>query len=104
MINSRAKGANGELEAAEFLTAHGFPARRAQQYQGVKDGADLICPTLEEFGIEVKRTQRTDIYGWLEKALASDPDKVPLILHRKDREKWVVILDAEMFLALVREK
>ncbi|HBA83916.1 MAG TPA: hypothetical protein DCZ95_07480 [Verrucomicrobia bacterium] len=102
-MNSREKGKRGELEAAHFLTDQGFPARRGQQFSGSPDSPDLVCEVLPGIHFEVKRTQRTDLYAWLIQAKADAGGKLPVVLHRKNDSRWLVILDAEAFLSLVRE-
>ncbi|MFH0880318.1 MAG: hypothetical protein V2A34_11445 [Lentisphaerota bacterium] len=102
-MNSRAKGKRGELEAAHFLTDLGFPARRGQQFSGSPDSPDLVCESLPGIHFEVKFTQKTDLYGWLAQAKADAGDKLPVVLHRKNDADWLVILDAEKFLSLIRE-
>ena len=102
MTNSRAKGTRGELEAAHFLADHGFPARRGQQFAGSPDSPDLVCEVLPGIHFEVKRTERTDLYGWLAQAKADAGGKLPVVLHRKNESRWLVILDAEDFLSLIR--
>lgn len=102
-MNSRAKGARGEREAAAFLSVNGFPARRGCQFAGSPDSPDVLCQALERIHFEVKRTERTDIYGWLTQAQADADDRLPVVLHRKNGGKWVAILDATEFLRLVRD-
>ena len=102
-MNSRQKGKRGELEAAHFLTDQGFPARRGQQFSGSADSPDLVCEVLPGIHFEIKRTERTDLYGWLAQATADAGGKMPVVLHRKNESRWLVILHAEDFLALVRE-
>lgn len=102
-MNSREKGKRGEREAASFLTDEGFPARRGQQFAGSPDSPDVVCPFLKGVHFEVKRTQRTDLYGWLAQAKADAGAKLPVVLHRKNDARWVAILDARDLLALVRE-
>lgn len=102
-MNSRQKGKRGEREAAHFLTDEGFPARRGQQYCGCPDAPDVACPLLPGVHFEVKRTQRTDLYGWMAQAKADAGTRLPVVLHRKNDAPWLAILDAKDFLALVRE-
>jgi hypothetical protein len=102
-MNSRAKGKRGEREAASFLTDEGFPARRGCQFAGSPDSPDILCAALDRIHFEVKRTQRTDLYGWLAQAKADAGRKLPVVLHRRNDAQWVAVLDARDFLALVRE-
>lgn len=99
---SRDKGKRGEREFAKFLTAHGFPARRGVQYQGGPDSPDVVG--LPGWHIECKRVERVNLYAALAQADAerADEDK-PVVFHRRNRGKWTVYLDAEDFLALLRE-
>jgi Holliday junction resolvase len=105
-INSRAKGKNGELELVNFLKERGFDCRRGQQYEGSSDSPDVVtnCPALAGFHIEVKRTEAGNLYNWLKQA-ATDADmfKMPVVAHRRSKERWVAILDFRDFLALVNE-
>lgn len=100
-INSRAKGKAGELELAAFLRDRGYPnARRGVQYAGGSDSPDVTG--LGGFHLEVKRTERTDIYGWLEQATNdAGGKKVPVVVYRKNKRKWVAILDLDAFLGLL---
>lgn len=61
-INSRAKGARIEREAARFLTSLGFPCERAAR-NGVDGGEDLMLPDSLSHAvhIEVKGDESIDI-------------------------------------------
>lgn len=100
-INSRQKGASGERELANYLKAHGYDSRRGQQFCGGSDSPDVTG--LPGFHIEAKRTEKTDMYGWLEQA-AKDAgvDSLPIVVHRKSRKKWVTIMELDYFLILIR--
>jgi hypothetical protein len=102
-VNSRAKGKRGEREAAAFLTANGYPARRGCQFSGSPDSPDVECPFFVGVHFEVKRTQRTDLEGWLAQAAKDAGTKLPLVLHRKNRGPWIAILRAEDAFALLRD-
>lgn len=102
-MNSRAKGKRGELEAAAFLTINGFPARRGCQFAGSPDSPDVACPFFVGVHFEVKRTERTDIDGWLRQAVTDAGGKLPVVLHRKNGGAWIGIVRAEDLLALLRE-
>lgn len=101
MVNSRQKGARGERELAKWLTDHGYPARRGQQYCGANGDADVICDSLKDIHIESKRVERLQLYQALEQA-ASDckEDDIPVVFHKKNGKDWVCILSAEHFLHL----
>ena len=100
-INSRSKGCVGEREVRDLLKGFGYDARRGQQYCGANGDPDVVS-SLEGFHIEVKRVERFNLYSALHQA---DGDKregeESLIFHRKNKERWVVALDAEVFLRLL---
>lgn len=100
--NSKAKGASGEREAANWLKERGAAARRGVQYQGGPDSPDLVHD-IPNVHIEVKRTERLRVYEFMEQAKSEAPaGSTPVVLHRQNGQKWVVILDAEDWLRLVR--
>lgn len=94
---SREKGKRGENEAAQFLREHGFTdSRRGQQYRGGPDSPDVFgVPGLH---IEVKRTETLRLYDALEQSERDASGiEYPVVMHRRNRCKWVFILDAEDF-------
>lgn len=94
-MNSKAKGKRGELELCRFLEEHGHPARRGQQFKGTPDSPDVECPTLP-FHIEVKRTERLNLYEAVEQAVGdAGDDQVPLVAHRRNRGPWLAVLRLE---------
>lgn len=100
-VNSRQKGKVGELEFAKFLREHGYAgARRGQQFKGGTDSPDVVG--LDGFHTEVKRTEALRLYDALDQAKNdAGAGKVPVVAHRKNKERWVAILDMEDFLALL---
>lgn len=100
--NGRAKGAVAERELAEWLRSQGIPARRGQQFQGGADSPDVVAD-LPGWHIESKRTEVTNLYGWMAQA-TKDAAKgaVPVVLHRKNKGRWLAILDAEAWLKIAR--
>lgn len=103
MTNGNKKGKVGELEAAALLRKHGFEARRGQQYKGGGDSPDIIH-NLEGFHIEVKRVEALSLYTALDQANADKKSsESALVLHRRNKRPWVVIMDAEAFLTLMKE-
>ena len=86
---SRDKGKRGEREVASLLTLCGYAARRGVQYQGGKDSPDVVG--LPGVHIEVKRTERLDLYGALAQSIADSGEDMPIVVHRKNNCDWVVI-------------
>ena len=99
MTNSRAKGARGERELANWLKDRGIEARRGQQFHGGGDSPDVVSEL--PVHIEVKRVERFDLYPSLKQAIADAQGKVPTVWHRKNKEEWVVVLRAEDFVGLL---
>ena len=99
-VNSRRKGKEGELELARILRTYGFDTRRGQQFKGGGDSPDVMG--LPGVHIECKRVQSLNI----EKAMvqsrtdAEGTDDVPVVMHRKDREKWKVTMDLDEFMKM----
>jgi len=102
-INSKTKGKVGELEFAELLRFHGYEARRGQQYDGSAGSPDVVVKGLEDFWFEVKRVEAGNLYKWMAQARrdAMEGGKVPVVMHRRNREDWVAILPAGLFLELL---
>lgn len=105
-INSRAKGARGERELAQFLTAMGFPAKRGVQFSQGKFGlteSDVVCDALP-LHIECKRVEAGNPYNWLDQAKRdAKKEKVPVVFHKRNDCRWIAVIDAEDFIALLRE-
>lgn len=97
-INSRAKGAKGEREWAAFCRDHGYSCRRTVQYCGnTGDAADVVgLPGIHQ---EVKRVERLELYSALKQAVRDAQEAgegaLPIVAHRRNKEHWVVIMDAE---------
>lgn len=97
-INSRAKGASGEREAAQFWSERGYPAIRGRQHSGASDAPDIKFTTLKGIHCEVKRVQQLDIEGALTQSEMDAGDNVPIVMHRKNGDRWKITLDAKDFI------
>ena len=94
---SRNKGKTGERELANILKAHGYDARRTQQYCGANGDADVVG--LPGVHIEVKRTESLSLYTALEQAESDAREgEIPVVFHRRNRKRWVAIMELENFL------
>lgn len=93
-INSRAKGARGELELAhEIKERFGWKARRTQQFAGnTGDASDVVVAELPQVHLEVKRTERLNVALAFQQALrdATFAGKLPVLFHKKNRQPWMV--------------
>ena len=100
---SRDKGKRGELEVAAIMRSHGFEARRGQQRRGGGDSPDVIH-NIPNLYVEVKLREQFNLYAALEKATqeAFHLD-TPVVFHRRKRKNWLVTMDADDFLILVKK-
>ena len=103
-INSRAKGCRGEREWRDMLRAEGYEARRGQQFSGGTDSPDVICNDLPNLHFEVKRTQSSSPYNWIDQATRDAGDnKLPIVAHKRNGKDWLVMMPAQVFFQLLRE-
>lgn len=102
-MNSRRKGKVGELQAAEFFREHGLTARRGQQFKGGPDSPDVVVDELPGWHVEVKRTEKLQLYEALEQAEEDcEKTKTPVVLHKRNHRRWLVIMDAAVWLKLAK--
>jgi hypothetical protein len=106
-INSRAKGAAGERELANYLREQGWQkARRTQQYAGNPEGGsgDVVCENFP-FHIEGKRCQAIKPEEWMEQSKRDCPaGKIPAVFFRRNgRKDWLVVLTADDVCELARQ-
>lgn len=91
MTNSRAKGARGERELANVLKEYGYDTRRGQQYSGANGDADVVG--LPHIHIECKRVEKLNIDKAMQQSMEdSRENEVPVVMHRKDRQRWLVTM------------
>jgi Holliday junction resolvase len=102
---SRQKGARGEREWRDVLREEGFlKAYRGQQFCGIGDAPDVVCPELPDIWMEVKRTESISLPDWLAQVEKDAGSKLPVIAHKKNRmADWVVIMPRQAFFRLLRE-
>jgi Holliday junction resolvase len=103
-INSRAKGAAAEREFATFLKeSFGLSARRTAQFCGKSgDASDVVCEELPGLHIEIKRTERFNLYPAMEQAIRdSQGKKLPAVFHRQSHKDWVAVVRAEDLIKLL---
>lgn len=104
-INSRAKGARGELELAHYLSDRGYEARRGQQFSGSPDSPDVVCKPLERLHIECKFVEQLNLYNAVAQAAQdAGDDQVPICIHRRKRTDWHVTLTLDDFLGLLEAR
>ena len=101
-INSRAKGAVGERELANILKENGFETRRGQQFCGANGDADVVG--LPHIHIECKRVERLIIEKAMNQSRSdARENEIPVVMHRKNRQPWLVTMDLESWLEMYKE-
>ena len=102
-MNSRDKGKRGEIELAHELERFGFNTRRGQQFSGANGDADVVgVPGLH---IECKRVERLNLSeAYKQSERDARIDEMPVVMHRKNREGWMVTLSLRDFMKLWRSK
>lgn len=104
-INSRQKGAEGERRLAELLrTEAGYAnARRSAQYCG-KTGEAPDIVGVDDLHIECKRVEKFRDEASLKQAERdANKSKVPVVIYRRNYEKWKVCLRLDIFMLIWRE-
>lgn len=102
-MNSRNKGKVGEREFAELLRAHGFDARRGQQFAGGTDSPDVVSIALDWLHIEVKRVQQLNLAEACAQAKRDASGKPWIVAHRKNRGPWFITLDSDALYEVLRQ-
>lgn len=98
-MNSNDKGKKGERELSNILKEHGFNTRRGQQYCGANGDADVIG--LPGIHIECKRVERLNISSAMKQSKNdAEESEIPVVMHRKNRESWLVTMELEDWLQL----
>ena len=101
-MNSRSKGKRGELEFAAFLRAHGFDARRGQQFAGGTESPDVLSAALHWLHIEVKRVEQFNLGAACAQAARDAGGKPWVVAHRRNRGPWFITVDSDECSRLMR--
>lgn len=91
--SQRDKGARAEREVVSLLRSHDIPAERvplsgAAHYQG--DGHDITVASRLKAEIKIRASGFSQIYQWL--------GENDLLMFRRDRDRWLVVMDLETFM------
>jgi hypothetical protein len=97
-MNSRAKGARGEREAAKAIKANlknCTEAARGCQFSGSKDSPDVKTSGLTGIHFEVKRVEKESIHTWMDQAVRDAGSNTPVVLHRRNGQTWILSVRLE---------
>ena len=95
---ARSKGARGEREFASLLRDHGFESQRSAR-NGKTD--EDVEHNISGVHFEVKRVERLQIDKWVKQAERDAKDKIPIVVYRKNGDKWRAVIPAEELLKLL---
>lgn len=98
-MNSKRKGSAAERELCAILTGAGYPAHRNdQRYTGGKGNPDVEAEGLEHLHIEVKRVEKLNVSAAMQQAANDAENKIPVVIHRRSREPWLITMPLTDFL------
>lgn len=106
-MNSKRKGSAGERELLHLLEAHGIPAHRNdQKFVGGLDRPDVsatVCGV--PLHVEVKRQERLRLSAAMMQAVHdANGHALPVVVHRSNRQPWLVSMRLEDILQLLHER
>jgi hypothetical protein len=101
-MNSREKGKRGERGWRDVLRAHGYMARRGQQFAGSPDSPDVICDDLDWAHFEVKLVERLNVYDAMAQAQRDCGACTPILSHRRNNWPWLVTITADTLFKFLR--
>lgn len=104
-MNVKRKGTAGERELAALLTAHGLhPQRNDQRYVGGLHNPDIALDMAgTPIHVEVKRVERLNVHEAMQQAIRdADGQALPVVAHRRNREPWLVTLNLEDLMKMIK--
>jgi len=101
-MNSKSKGSGGERELEKILTAAGLSAHRNNKmYTGGLENPDISIPGVH---VECKRCEKLRLYDAMNQAVDdSNGGDVPVVMHRKNRSPWIVIMLLDDWIKLYKD-
>lgn len=106
MINSKDKGKRYELEVANYFKERGFhKARRSVQYNGKAEKGQADVVGIPYLHVECKHNEKLNIEEAMQQALRDNKskNKIPVVIHRKNREKSKVTMTLDDFMFIYGE-
>lgn len=94
-INSRAKGARGELLFSKFMkTIWGISARRGQQFSGGNESPDVVH-LMHGVHFEVKNVETLKLGpAYLQASEDAGPTNIPIVAHKRNNQPWMLTFAA----------
>lgn len=107
MSGSKSKGTRGEHEIEKILQDRGIRAYRNDQiFKGGKGNPDVSAELAGiPLHIEVKRCERLNVPEAMHQAERDAAENtLPVVAHRRNREKWMITVRLDDLLDLLSEK
>ena len=99
---SREKGKRAERQWRDEFRAHGYSARRGQQFSGSPNSPDVVCDDLPLYHFEVKHVENLNLSAAMVQSRRDAGGKAAFVAHRKNYWPWLVTMDAERFYRLLQ--
>lgn len=98
-VRERRKGVVGEREVLELLEAHGFVVRGLEA-----SGDHLALGHGLVLHVETKRHETARPWAWFAQAREeAPPATMPLVAFRRNRSRWLALVDLEELLVELEE-
>ncbi len=102
-MNANKKGKRNERAWRDEIIAHGYDARRGQQFSGSPDSPDVVSKDLAWIHFEVKAVEALNVWKAMEQARGDAGEgKLPIVAHTKNGKGWLVTMDSETFFHFLR--
>lgn len=98
--HARNKGASGERELADILSA-ALGVKVKRKLGQAREGGDDM--QVEHFRIEAKRREAINIHAWCQQVEAvAKQGEVPVVMFRRNRDAWRVCLLLDDFIPMMK--
>ena len=101
------KGTAGENELVDILKSYQIRAYRNDQiFRGGIGNPDVYAEIADEsMHIEVKRVEKLNVTEAMKKTMRdAKPGALPVLVHRRNHEKWLVTIPLYYLLQFLRKK
>lgn len=102
-MNAKRKGNQGERELLDVLQEHGAAIRNDQRYIGGVGNPDILFVYAgRHYHVECKRCEKLNIHAAIQQAENDCRGALPIVAHRRNREKWLVTMPLDVFLEVTK--
>jgi hypothetical protein len=98
---ARRKGKAGELEAVRIIREHGWP-RASRSSRGTAQKGDVADGPAAAV-IEIRRRESLSVPAAMREVMGRcEPHELPLLVHRRSNQPWLVTMELAELLPLLR--